>query len=193
MFNLKLEEIKTKSNLLSLFRLFLAAPVVYFFTIYSVNSYARYYLVGIYLIAGITDTLDGYLARKFNEITEFGKIIDPLADKTMVITIVIMLYYSNLLPTFYFWTIVGRDVFIFIGGILVTKKIGKVLPSNFVGKFTVLNIGIFLIIATLNINENNFAYIFFYYFSLFLCYLSLVAYLLRGLDAIKWSKNDFVQ
>ncbi len=188
---LNLKEIKTKSNLLSLFRLLLAAPIFYLFTQYSVNSSVKYYLVALYLVAGITDTLDGYLARKFNEVTELGKIIDPLADKTLVVVIVIMLFYNGMLPKFYFWTIVGRDVLIFIGGIFVTKKIKKVLPSNFIGKFTVLNIGIFLILATLNFN-NNFFYNFFYYISLFLSYVSLLAYLLRGIEAIKWSKNELV-
>ncbi len=187
---IKFNEIKTKSNLLSLLRLFMAAPIFYLFTIYFENSGVKYYLVALYLIAAVTDVLDGYLARKFNEITEFGKIIDPLADKTLVIVIVVMLFYYNLISDFYFWTIVGRDIFILLGGIVVTKKIKKVLPSNFIGKFTVLNIGIFLILATLNLSDTNIFRTFFYYSSLILSYISVVAYLIRGIDAIKWSRNE---
>ncbi len=113
---------------------------------------ARYILLSLYILVYLTDIADGYFARKFNQISELGKIIDPLADKILVILVVAYLYYYEIIPAYYFWIIILRDLIIFIGGIIVSKKIGKVLPSNYLGKATVLSIGII------------------YYYSYFRCY-----------------------
>ncbi len=85
--------------------------------------------------------LDGYLARKLNQVTEVGKIIDPLADKAAMAVIVIKLYMINEISAFFFFTIISRDLIIFIGGLFVSNILGKVLPSNKLGKITVLFIG----------------------------------------------------
>ncbi len=70
------------------------------------------------MIAAITDILDGYLARKFNQVTEFGKIIDPLADKIAIGAIIIKLFIIGVIPLYYFFMIIVRDVLIFLGGII---------------------------------------------------------------------------
>jgi CDP-diacylglycerol--glycerol-3-phosphate 3-phosphatidyltransferase len=143
-------------------------------------------------IASISDLLDGYIARRKNLISEFGKIIDPLADKVCVILIITQLYLLGEIISIYFWIIVGRDVIIFIGGIIVSKKIGKVLPSNLLGKITVITIGIFIIITVIDLSKTNFLYHFFFYLSIIMSVLSVFGYGLRALEVLRWNKNETI-
>jgi phosphatidylglycerophosphate synthase len=75
------------SNSLSFIRLLLVIPAWFAFNNFD-NNLARYSVAAIGVIATITDILDGYLARKLNQITEFGKVIDPLADKVLIVFVV---------------------------------------------------------------------------------------------------------
>lgn len=185
-------EIRTKSNMLSTFRIFLVIPI--FFLILNLNDTYSYrvYAVLLMVLGVITDLLDGYLARKFNEITEFGKIIDPLADKVNIITIIVLLYYMDELPGYYFWIIVLRDVIIFTGGIIVSNIVGKVLPSNLLGKITVLSIGFFIIATVLDLRSITWLYESLKYLSLFLSVGSVIGYAIRGIELVKWKKNETV-
>ena len=108
------KEIYTKSNLLSLFRLLMAIPVWFIMDNFDQQS-VRNIVAGLCLFAVFTDVLDGYLARKFNEVTEFGKIIDPLADKVIVGAVVIKMFLLGEIPEYYFYLMIGRDILIFIG------------------------------------------------------------------------------
>ena len=110
---IKLKElVNTKSNLLSLLRLLLVIPLWILFS--NINSgYNRTIIMGMCWFAAFTDVLDGYLARKFNEVTEMGKIIDPLADKFVIGVVVLNLFLLGEVPDYYFWMIVGRDAIIF--------------------------------------------------------------------------------
>jgi cardiolipin synthase len=184
-----LKEINTKSNMLSLFRLLLFIPIIILFQYYNSEPSIKYWLVGLLILASITDNLDGYLARKYNEITELGKIIDPVADKVVVITIVVLLYYFNVINDLFFWVIVLRDVLILLGGLYFSKKLGKVMPSNYIGKFTVGIIGIFLLVAILGLSKSNWIYLTLYYLSLLLSLVSVIAYLFRAIEEVKWRKN----
>ncbi|MFA7290081.1 MAG: CDP-alcohol phosphatidyltransferase family protein [Melioribacteraceae bacterium] len=183
-------EIKTPSNLVSLFRFLLAIPT-YFLLNNSliVNPNLRWIVFGILAIAYLSDILDGYLARKYNQITEMGKIIDPLADKFFVIILVIQLFRQNLLPLESLFVFLARDVIIFLGGILVQNRIKKVLPSNMLGKITVFTIGIFIIIIVLGGGKNSFPFVFMYYTTIVLSIASVIGYGIRGLEYINWGKN----
>jgi CDP-diacylglycerol--glycerol-3-phosphate 3-phosphatidyltransferase len=186
----KLKEIYTKSNLLSLFRLFLAIPFWMLLDDFDAN---RYYVFSLCIFAAITDMLDGYLARKFNEVTEFGKVIDPLADKVAMAAVVIKLYLIGVISPFYFFLIVGRDLLIFTGGIFVSKKIGRVLPSNKLGKISVLIIGIVILLILLGLSQDTFIYQFFFYLSILLIFASFAGYVIRAAEFIKRNnKNESV-
>lgn len=183
-------EIKTPSNLVSLFRLLLAIPT-YFLLNNSlvVNPELRWIIFSILTVAFLSDILDGYLARKYNQITEMGKVIDPLADKVFVILLVIQLFRQNLLPIESLIIFLARDVIIFFGGILVQNKIKKVLPSNMLGKITVFTIGIFIIIIVLGGGKNSFPFVFMYYTTIVLSIASVIGYGIRGMEYINWGKN----
>ena len=185
------KEIFTKSNLISLFRLFLAIPL--WFLLDGFNSPdVRYITFAVCLIASFSDILDGYLARKYNEVTEFGKIIDPLADKIAVGVIIIKLYMLGQIPAYYFLMIILRDIIIFLGGLFVAKKIGRVLPSNVLGKITVINIGIVILLIILQFNGNNTVYKLLYASSIVLIFASLIAYIIRAKEFLKRKNYESV-
>jgi phosphatidylglycerophosphate synthase len=129
--------------------------------------------------------MDGYLARKMDQITEFGKIIDPLADKICIGVIITKLFLINQLPAYYFFMIIGRDILIFLGGILLTKRLGKVLPSNMLGKITVLVIGIVIILIFLQVDRQSKYYISILGISLFLITVSFAGYVIRAVEFLK--------
>ena len=177
----QIDKIYTKSNLLSFFRLLLAIPM-WFVLDYLQDPVWRYVAFSICILIAFTDILDGRLARKYNEVTELGKIIDPLADKVAVAAIITKLFLLNLIPTYYIILILLRDGLIFLGGIIVSKKLGKVLPSNVPGKIAVLNIGLVILLTILRSDQNGLLFKSFYYSSIALLYLSFSVYLFRAVQ-----------
>ena len=171
------------SNSLSFIRLLLVIPAWFAFNNFDENL-ARYSVAAIGVIATITDILDGYLARKLNQITEFGKVIDPLADKVLIVFVVLNLFLLGEIPDYYFYMIVARDVLILTGGLIVTRKIGKVLPSNYVGKATVLAISFTLLMILLNVDRQSLPYLLLYYLSIILIFVSLGNYIIKAVKAL---------
>ncbi|MFA8343771.1 MAG: CDP-alcohol phosphatidyltransferase family protein [Rhodothermaceae bacterium] len=189
----KFKDINTVSNYISLLRVFLAFPLFIFVDKFEVSYSYRLMAFGMCILAYITDVLDGYLARKLDQISEFGKIIDPLADKLCIILIVFKLYFAGHIPDYYFYIIVLRDVIIFTGGIFVTKKIGFVLPSNILGKAAVVSIGFFIIGVILGADAVPSIYNILLYLSILMSFASVIGYAYRGIEAIKWKKNETIQ
>jgi CDP-diacylglycerol--glycerol-3-phosphate 3-phosphatidyltransferase len=171
------------SNSLSFIRLLLVIPAWYAFNNFD-ESLARYSVAAIGIIAAVTDILDGHLARKLNQITEFGKIIDPLADKVLVVFVVLNLFLLGEIPHYYFYMILARDVLILIGGLIVSKKLGKVLPSDHVGKATVLSISFVLLAILLNVDRQSIPYLILYFISILLIFVSLFNYIIKAIKAV---------
>lgn len=119
-------------NALSLFRLFLVP--VFLLVFFSDTSYAYQSAVGIFLLAGLTDMLDGYLARKYDQITVLGRILDPLADKLMVTSALVAMSMTKMIPTFVCVLYIGKELFQIVGGAVLFKYIKDMPPSNFFGK-----------------------------------------------------------
>ena len=166
------------SNSLSFLRLLLVIPAWFAFNDFT--QFARYIVAAIGVIATITDILDGYLARKLNQITEFGKVIDPLADKVLIVFVVFNLFLLGEILDYYFYMIIARDVLILIGGLIVSKKIGKVLPSDYLGKATVLSIAFVLLMILLNVDSNSLPYLILYYLSIVLIFASFANYFIKA-------------
>ncbi len=141
----------TISNGLSMFRVFLVVPMV--LCLVSENPSSKYYAVGIIILAILTDVVDGFLARKLNQVTEFGKTIDPIADKIAVIVIAFVLAQQERIPFWYFMSAVTRDILILLGGIYVKRTKGIVLQSIFVGKLTVVIVSMYILLVVLNAPE----------------------------------------
>jgi CDP-diacylglycerol--glycerol-3-phosphate 3-phosphatidyltransferase len=186
-----IEEISTPSNMLSMLRLVMAVPLWYLFD-YLGDPGMRLVIFSVCVIAALTDILDGYLARKYNQVTEFGKIIDPLADKVAVAAIIIKLFVIGEIPPYYFIMIIARDVLIFLGGILVAQKIGRVLPSNVLGKITVIVIGIVILLIALGIPKDSMIYLIPYGLSIILIFVSFIGYVIRAMEFLKRKKYESV-
>lgn len=90
-------------------------------------------MLAIFVVASITDKLDGYIARKYNMITTFGKFLDPLADKLLVNTALILLVGVLKLPAWIAVIIIARE-FIITGVRLLAVEDGKVIAANVWGK-----------------------------------------------------------
>ncbi len=121
----------TIPNLLSLLRILLIAPMAIF--VWQGNLLLISIIV---VIALASDFLDGILARRLNQISEVGKILDPLADKLAIGTILLVLYLKHQVPLWLVVVVIGRDVAILIAGLLYARKYKFVMPSNFIGKVT---------------------------------------------------------
>lgn len=118
-------------NFLTLIR-FLLIPVfciIYF----SKLKYSFLFSMIIFFIAGITDFLDGYIARKYNLVTKIGTVLDPLADKIMTLTVLFCLAYKDIIPHWIFMPFLLKEIIMVIGGINLYKY-KKVLPANHYGK-----------------------------------------------------------
>lgn len=188
---IKLDNIHTVSNYISLLRLLLAIPFWFLLTEFSDPS-LRYAAFGLTLFAAVTDILDGYFARKFNQVTEWGKIIDPIADKICMSVIILKLFLINEIPAYYLVMILGRDMLIFIGGLFVSRKIGKVLPSNMLGKLTVVVIGVVIMLIILQIDRSALLFKLFYGLSILLIFASLIGYSMRAVEFLRKRKYGSV-
>jgi len=123
-------------NIFSYLRIILIPFIIYFLKIRTVE-YLIYALL-IFLFASFTDFIDGWLARKLNQESEFGKFIDPIADKFLVISSLIAIIaidpYFEIIDAWMIVIIVGRDVLITVMRWLAIKK-GRSLRTSRFGKF----------------------------------------------------------
>ena len=115
-------------NVLTMIRMILIPVfVVLFFRGYKIAA------LGVFIAASLTDMLDGYLARRLNQITDFGKLFDPLADKLMVITALVCQGIAGVFP----WVAIGivacKELVMVFGGIYMLSR-NVVVYSNYAGK-----------------------------------------------------------
>ena len=120
-------------NLLSIFRIILI-PIFGGFYLWDKNFEYFYISAGILVISGLTDLLDGYIARHYNQITELGKILDPLADKLTQATVCVCL--ALRFPPFriLFIIFIIKEVCMGLGGLIVIKRGEKIIGSKWFGK-----------------------------------------------------------
>ena len=171
------------SNSLSFFRLLLAIPLGFALWNDSIAS-----TVIICLLAYFTDLFDGYFARKLNQVTEIGKIIDPIADKIFIASVAVILILKGMVPLWFAIAVLSRDILILSGGLYLSRKIKYVVPSDIIGKAAVFILGLTLvgILFKIEIIKNYGIYI-----TLIVMFISLVNYFFRMLKILKENKNNF--
>ncbi|MCB0280805.1 MAG: CDP-alcohol phosphatidyltransferase family protein [Calditrichaeota bacterium] len=137
----------TLSNILSLSRVFLLAPFIIYYRSYAVSNNKTDYIIAVSIVIFmiISDFLDGFFARKLNQITEWGKILDPLGDKIGAAGVAIALYIYSGLPLWILIVIISRDLLILIGASFLIKKIDHVPSSEWPGKITAFIIALLLL------------------------------------------------
>ena len=106
-------------NLLSLSRVVLAPVIWYFLRLDTPGATAT--AAGLVILAGVTDGLDGYLARKMGGVTRLGIALDPIADKLFALLLVMGLILYRGFPIWLAAAVVARDAIILIGGLLLTR------------------------------------------------------------------------
>ncbi len=122
-------------NFLTLIRLLLVPFLVLFFYIpYFRTGPGSIFLVLLFLFATLTDFVDGYLARKRSEVTSFGKFLDPVADKVLVLAVLILLVEEGRVPGWIAVILIGRE-FIVTGFRLIALSEGITIPAESLGKY----------------------------------------------------------
>ena len=147
-------------NKLTVFRVILVVvmlvisyiPINYSFLNINLNMWL---LNAIFIIASITDSLDGKIARKNNQITDFGKFLDPIADKILVLTAMLILVERGMLPAWIPIIVIIREFLVSGYRLVVVQKESKVIAASWYGKVKTTAQMIAIICAFININNTN--------------------------------------
>ncbi|HAS80183.1 MAG TPA: CDP-diacylglycerol--glycerol-3-phosphate 3-phosphatidyltransferase [Fusobacteriaceae bacterium] len=135
-------------NKLTMGRIILAIPFIYFLGMSNGSNGFTYRMIALVLfaLASITDFLDGYIARKNNMITDFGKLMDPLADKILVISALVVFVEIDFLPSWISIVVLARE-FLISGIRSLAAANGEVIAAGNLGKYktTAQMIGIIII------------------------------------------------
>jgi cardiolipin synthase len=121
-------------NALTLTRFFLIPAFIYVVFCYPASASGLIAGMVTFAFAGLTDLLDGYIARRYNMVTTWGKLMDPLADKLMLITVLISLTVKQLIPPFVVIVVVVKELLIIIGAAFLYKSRKIVVQANYFGK-----------------------------------------------------------
>ena len=166
-------------NKLTLLRICLI-PV---FVILMLSQVSNFFLISciIFIIASITDFLDGKIARKYNLVTDFGKFMDPLADKLLVCSALIALVDLDRIPAWVVIIIIARE-FIISGFRLIASDNGVVIAASYWGKFKTTFQMIMIILLILNIDYpySNIVNMVIMYIALALTIISLLDYIIKN-------------
>ena len=166
---MNLKDLFLLPNLITIGRLFFS---IYLFTQHLISDFSISILVLIIALIGISDSIDGIVARRLNQVSRLGTILDPVCDR--IVFLLLLFWLTDIFPDWFFYGILIRETLVILGSLNVLTKTKTLKVSNF-GKFgTVL---IFFSICFFVINSGN-ENIFFTYFGLF----SLIFYYFVALE-----------
>lgn len=131
----------TWSNLVSMSRIFVALPIIYLH--YNNGQQITWLITALVFYGIVSDYLDGMLARWTNQITEWGKVLDPLADKICAFLLFFYAVYIGLIPLWFFIFEIVRDAVIMSGSIYIKWLRGKVAMAVMSGKISVNVLGLY--------------------------------------------------
>lgn len=186
-------------NKLTIFRVILIVPFVilllgghhnwnWFQLIFGgITEYVDFIALAIFIIASLTDLVDGKLARKYNLVTNFGKFMDPLADKLLVCAALIALIELGRIPSWVVIVIISRE-FIISGFRLIASDNGVVIAASYWGKFKTTFQMIMVCLMIANISALSVVTGIVMWISLILTVVSLVDYLWKNKDVMKDTK-----
>jgi len=144
---------KVIPNILSVFRICLVP--VFIIVYFTDDRDIKYYAILVFAIAGLSDFLDGYIARKYDAQSKLGKLLDPLGDKLMTFSVLICITITK--PMFLWAVLVFfiKEVLMGVGGLILHKKARVELPpANMIGKAS--TVVFFLVCITLMLFSNMF-------------------------------------
>tara|TARA_B100000927_G_scaffold239655_1_gene200790 strand:- start:1565 stop:2095 length:531 start_codon:yes stop_codon:yes gene_type:complete len=143
---LKLKDIFLLPNLITLSRFFLA---IYLFKNYLPEDFNVYFLVVIIAVIGLSDSIDGVVARRYNLVSKLGIVLDPLTDR--VVFIVLLFWLSSIIPKNFIYSILIREILVLIGSIYVLIA-GSSIKVSKKGKFA--TVALFVIICLFVLNSS---------------------------------------
>ena len=143
------------------------------------NRTFRMIALALFIIASLTDLLDGKIARKYNLVTNFGKFMDPLADKLLVCSALICLIELNALPAWMVIVIISRE-FIISGFRLIASDNGVVIAASYWGKFKTTFQMVSVVLLILDIQALAFVTTICVWIALLLTIVSLVDYIYKN-------------
>ena len=166
---MNLKDLFLLPNLITISRLLFS---IYLFTQHFISDFSIATLVLIIALIGISDSIDGIVARRLNQVSRLGTILDPVCDR--IVFLLLLFWLTDIFPDWFFYGILIRETLVILGSLNVLTKTKTLKVSNF-GKFgTVL---IFFSICFFVINSAN-EYVFFTYFGL----ISLIFYYFVALE-----------
>ena len=190
------------ANKLTMLRIFLV-PIFLIFISIEVVPYGTIIATLIFIIASLTDQLDGYIARSRNQVTTFGKFMDPLADKLLVTSALISLVELRLIPSYAAIIIIARE-FAVSGLRTIAASEGKIIAASWWGKIKTVTqiIAILLLLIKVNIgtspylttliNNNSMMSKFFEVTPNLFLYLSVAITIISGIDYFVKNKKVFL-
>lgn len=173
-------------NKLTMFRVILI-PFFIIFMLVPITPFDKWIALAIFIIASLTDLLDGKIARKYNLVTNFGKFMDPLADKLLVCSALICLIELDRIPSWMVIIIIARE-FVISGFRLIASDNGVVIAASYWGKFktTFQMIAVCLMIA--DIEAISLVTDVVTWIAVILTVVSLIDYLVKNKDIMKETK-----
>jgi len=176
-------------NKLTILRMILIVPFVICMLVPGLGQAGVYASVVLFVIASLTDLLDGKIARKYNLVTNFGKFMDPLADKLLVASALICLTANGSLAAWISIIIISRE-FIISGFRLVASDNGIVIAASYWGKFKTTFQMIMIVMLILNYDNDIYRICatVITYIALILTLVSLIDYIVKNKDVLKEQK-----
>ena len=162
-------------------------PFFVFFMLTDVGGVANKWIaLVLFIVASLTDMLDGKIARKYNLVTNFGKFMDPLADKLLVCSAMICLIQTGQLAAWIVVIIIARE-FIISGFRLIASDNGVVIAASYWGKFKTTFQMLMVIVLILNVQMPFFQILgkILTYAALILTVVSLIDYIVKNKDVLK--------
>jgi len=185
-----MEVIMNLPNKITLFRVCMI-PIFLVFLLVPGISYGQWIAAGIFIIAALSDFLDGYIARKRNLVTNFGKFMDPLADKLLVCSALICFVEMRLIASWIVIIIIARE-FIISGFRLIASDNGIVLAASWLAKIKTSVQMVMSVMLIINLNNPviNILEQVAIYLSLILTVVSLVEYMIKN-KSVLIEKNEY--
>ena len=171
-------------NKLTILRMIMIVPFVVFMLVPIGGAAGKWIALALFVIASLTDLLDGKIARKYNLVTTFGKFMDPLADKLLVCSAMICLVELGRIPAWIVIVIISRE-FIISGFRLVASDKGVVIAASWGGKFKTNFQMIMIILMIADISALSIVTQIVMWIALILTVVSLIDYLVKNKDVMK--------
>lgn len=173
-------------NKLTILRILLIPTFILAYFIQNNIAYGNIIACIIFCGASFTDFLDGYIARKYKLVTDFGKFMDPLADKLLVCTALILFTWSNYINPVVVIVIVGRD-FIISGIRLIAASHGKVIAASYWGKIKTVVQMLMIILILLHFDNRVYNII------TFICVVAAFILTIVSLVDYIWKNRNFIK